>query len=230
MGPIFLSGGGDKKFTKKLDEGFISVIDREKPLLYIPVAMKNILAYEDCYEWANDLFNSLGIQKIVMWTEIKQRNLKDLERFSAVYIGGGNTFSLLDELRGSGFDQTIVSYIHKGGIVYGGSAGAIIMGSDIQTCAHLDENEVALTDTSGFALIGNYAIWCHYNDMDDEKIRNFILENKKPVIALPEETGICFNEKIIKVTGTKPAFVFNEAAKKAEVEIDSFRNTGNRVL
>lgn len=213
MGTIFLSGGGDKKHTEKFDQEFKEQISLSKPLLYIPVAMKGMISFEDCFQWMKSVFNPLGLQEIVMWTDLKQKSLKDLQQFSAIYIGGGNTFSLLKDMRSSSFDEILKDYIKSGGVVYGGSAGAIVLGSDIMTCAHLDSNEVNLKNYNGLNMISGLAIWCHYELQNDEHIKNYIKEYKKPVLALSEETGAYFSDGCIKITGTKSALLFREENK-----------------
>ncbi|MDN7240734.1 hypothetical protein QWY14_02985 [Planococcus sp. N028] len=93
MAALFLSGGGDKKFTQKFDAAFIGAIDMNKPLLYIPIAMKNIRSYSECLEWVTDVFAPLGIQEIVMWTDVNQKSLDDLQQFfRRVYRWGKHVF------------------------------------------------------------------------------------------------------------------------------------------
>lgn len=210
LGTLFLTGGGDKQNTEKFDQEFLEAIGTAKPLLYIPVAMKNLKSYEECYQWVQSVFIPLGIQEIVMWTDLNQKSLEDLKAFSAVYIGGGNTFSLLKDVRNSNFEAILKEYVNAGGILYGGSAGAIILGSDILTCSHLDANDVKIEDFKGLHLIGQLAIWCHYSESDDELIHKYIEDTKKPVLALSEETGAYIRNGHLKVTGKKPAFLFKE--------------------
>jgi len=64
--------------------------------------------------------------------EIKsyQHHFKTIE---TIYIGGGNTFKLLKELKESGFDKELLKFIKEGKPVYGGSAGALILGKNILT-------------------------------------------------------------------------------------------------
>jgi len=214
MGMIFLSGGGDKENTDKFDQEFREQIGVSKPLLYIPVAMKGLASFNDCCQWIKSVFNPLGLQEIVMWSNLNHKSLKDLQQFSAIYIGGGNTFSLLNDLYSSNFDEVLKEYINSGGIVYGGSAGAIIIGSNIMTCAHLDSNDVNLKNYNGLNMVSDVAIWCHYELQNDEHIRNYIKEYKKPVLALSEVTGAYYKDGHIKITGTKPALLFRGENKK----------------
>ncbi len=208
MGSLFLSGGGDRKNTEKFDEEFRRQIGQAKPLLYIPIAMDGEIPYADCLQWMRDVFHPLGIRDIVMWTDLHRKSAADLQQFPGVYIGGGNTFHLLNEMRNSGFDAVLEEYIKGGGVVYGGSAGAIILGSNIMTSAHLDDNRVGVHDFAGLDVLDGLAVWCHYEDENDEMIRRYIEDFDAPVIALPEESGAYFQDGHIKVTGTKSAYLF----------------------
>lgn len=208
MGTLFLSGGGDREHTEKFDAEFREQVGQAKPLLYIPIAMDGAIPYADCLQWMRDVFHPLGIRDIVMWTDLHRKSAADLQQFSGVYIGGGNTFHLLNEMRNSGFDAVLEEYIKSGGVVYGGSAGAIVLGSNILTSAHLDENEVGVQDFSGLDVLDGLAVWCHYETENDDLILRYISDFETPVIALPEEIGAYFQDGHVRVTGTKPAYLF----------------------
>lgn len=217
MGILFLSGGGDKKHTEKFDEQFMQQLDLEKPLLYIPIAMKGIIPFHDCEIWVKSVFEPLGFTGIEMWTCLQHKTLDQLLAFSAIYIGGGNTFALVNEMRESGFGCLLKEYIEQGGIVYGGSAGAIMLGEDIRTSSHLDENLVELNEFGGMALIGGILVWCHYHPEDDGLIEKYIKEIGFPVLALSEETGAVVERGRVIVTGTSPAYLF-AGDRKTKVE------------
>lgn len=214
VGNLFLSGGGDKEQTKVIDQTFIEQINPNKPILYIPIALVGAVPYEDCLKWITGIFNPMGLKNITMWTDLKNKTSNDLKQFSAIYIGGGNTFRLLKDLRHSKFDKVLMEYIKGEGVIYGGSAGAIILGANIMTCAHMDPNNVNLQDYDGFNLVSDYSIWCHYQVENDNLIRSYIENYKRSVIALPEETGIFFSNEGIKVIGTSPAYIFKNEDRK----------------
>ncbi len=115
--------------------------------------------------------------------------------YAAVFIGGGNTFKLLKEIKECGFDRKLVDYLHNGGIVYGGSAGAIIFGKTINTALHADKNKVGLTDLSGLNFLENKDIWCHYSEKDDALICGY----DNSLYLLYEESGLVLDDK--KVIG-----------------------------
>jgi dipeptidase E len=210
---IFLSGGGNEEQTEMIDKEFVKAIDHNKPLLYIPIAMQGEIPYEDCYKWIHSVFNPLGITEIEMWTDLEAKSLEDLRKFSSIYIGGGNTFYLLNTLRETGFDEILKEYTDKKGIVYGGSAGAIIFGRDILTVSHMDPNNTNLKTFEGFNYIDNYSVWCHYKTSNDDLIKEYISKFGFSVIALPEEAGIVMNEGGLKVIGSSPAYIFRNSDK-----------------
>ncbi len=215
MGILFLSGGGDRNQTLEIDKQFAAEVNRGKPILYIPVAMdQEHISYESCYEWIKDVFYPFGVKDISMWTDLSGKSIEELLEFSAVYIGGGNTYSLMNDFLRSNFHSLLQSFIKQGGVVYGGSAGAIIMGTSILTCSHMDVNHVRLESYSGLSMVYDYSIWCHYEEENDSLIQAFMETRQRPVIALTEETGIKVKNGTIVVSGSKGAYVFKGMNKK----------------
>ena len=108
-----------------------------------------------------------------------------LNDYGAVFIGGGNTFKLLKKIKESGFDKKLIKYYKSGGTIYGGSAGAIILGKDINTalmCKDADVNEVKLKDISGMNLIGGYDIQCHFEDNQIKEHQEYIKESGREIV------------------------------------------------
>ncbi|MGM0751650.1 MAG: Type 1 glutamine amidotransferase-like domain-containing protein [Bacillota bacterium] len=207
---LFLSGGGDKEQSEMIDKEFVETLDLTKPMLYIPIAMQGEVPYEGCYKWIHNVFNPLGINEIEMWTDLEAKSLEDLSTFSSIYIGGGNTFNLLNDLRETGFDKILKEYVDNNGIVYGGSAGAIVLGRDILTSSHMDPNHTDLKTFEGLNCFGGYSIWCHYENSSDDSIKEYVNKYGYSVIALPEETGVFLHDGIVRVAGSSPATIFRE--------------------
>src|SRR3989338_1965793 len=107
---IFLNGGGKKQDSANLDKAFARAVNKQKPLLYIPIAMNaRRHSYNECFQYISDVFNPLGLEKIIMWTEKDLRKAKpvDFNQFSGIYVGGGNTFKLLKNFREFGLMKII---------------------------------------------------------------------------------------------------------------------------
>ena len=77
-----------------------------------------------------------------------------------IFVAGGNTFYLLQELRRSGADQLIEEHINSSKLYIGESAGSIIMAPDIDYIKEMDEPEKApqLKSTAAFNFIESYPL------------------------------------------------------------------------
>ena len=182
---LLLSGGGGPECVVPLDECFASQIDLMETVLYIPIAMEpHVFTYEECFGWFGRTYKPYGIVNFEMCTDLT--SVTDLGRYTAVFIGGGNTFKLMKAMRESGFDRKLTDYIHQGGFVYGGSAGAIIFGKTIRTAEHCDPNRVGLTDSSGLDLLDGRDVWVHY----DKKHNPLIAQYNNDLYILYEESGL----------------------------------------
>jgi dipeptidase E len=216
---LILAGGGDAPDSKLADEFFVNMIPKGKKMLYIPIAMPpSEHSFDECFDWLKSVFNPLKFIDIVMWTDLSDKGYEDLKPFGAIYIGGGNTFSLLSDLRNTEFIELLKKFIADGRILYGGSAGAIILGKDIGTAAlgkYADENLVNLTDTSGLDLVNGYDVHCHYEEKYDKEIFGYIKKHNSKIIAIPEKLGLLVEDGKIKVIGFESVYVFKNGEKIA---------------
>lgn len=214
---LILAGGGDAPDSKAVDEFFIKLIPKGKVILYIPIAMTlSEEGYDECYEWIQSTFKPLNFTDIVMWTDLHNKRYEDLEPFGAIYIGGGNTFSLLNELRKTGFIALLKKYITNDGLVYGGSAGAIILGKNIETSTlgkFVDENKINLTNTSGLNYVNGCNIHCHYDNRYDKEMFDYIEKHNSKVIAIPEKSGLFIENSKMMAIGFEPIFLFKNGKK-----------------
>jgi dipeptidase E len=80
-----------------------------------------------------------------------------LAQADIVYIAGGNTFYLLQQLRDSGFGRLLIDFVNAGGLYAGVSAGALVAGTDIRPVETMDEPDkapgLASTEALGFVSI-----------------------------------------------------------------------------
>lgn len=209
---IFLNGGGDGDRTIEANKRLNDVIDHKKPLLYIPLAMESEM-YPSCLEWIKGELREVDITGIEMVTSAAEITNKDLSQYCAIFIGGGNTFKLLYELKISGAFEKIKAYIDNDGIVFGGSAGAIIFGESLESCILDDTNEVGLKDITGFDVLNGISLLCHYTNRTEKKnneSKKYLLElsKQRKVIALPEEDTLYLNGNEVELIGSRPYYVF----------------------
>lgn len=206
---LYISGGGESKDSLLLDKHFLQKIDKKSSILYIPIAMEvDYLGFESCYKWITNTLSSISedFVDVTMWTNLSDKSWDDIKNFTAIYIGGGNTFKLLNNLYHTNFVVALKKYINNGGIVYGGSAGAIIMGKSINTAE--EENDKNYKENKGLDLFSGLSIICHYKNNIDKKIINYVAKNHQGVIALPERTGLFLSNSEMLVIGYEPAYYF----------------------
>jgi dipeptidase E len=213
---IALGGGGGADDSRLLDEVFAAWIGSRGKLLYLPCALRGIRPFQSCLEWITATFAPLKVNQINMWTDLSEHQASELGEFDAVYIGGGNTFALLAELQKSEFERYLREYVRRGKAIYGGSAGAAVLGRDIRTVNYLDRNEVGVVETKGLDLAKGHAIWVHYQPQDDSLIETYVHQYQRPVIALSERAGIVIEQDNLRTVGFEPAYRF-DGQKKFEV-------------
>ncbi len=143
-----------------------------------------------------------------MWTELEGHTPTELDDFSGVYFGGGNTFRLLHLLRQTGFDVALRRYALAGGAVYGGSAGAILLGADIGSCERDDPNTVGLSGTRGLDLLGGHDVWCHFVPGQAAQVQAWADASGRSVFALTERAGLCVKSGEGRSAGSDAALVF----------------------
>lgn len=200
-GHIFLSGGGDREDTVALDQKFFDLMPDGSEILYIPIALNREAAgFTACYDWFSGCVNMhRGQRKIDVTMILMEDEIPDLNQFEAIYIGGGDTFKLLDYVMRKGLGTKLPEYIESGRIVYGGSAGAIILGKTINTVK--EENEHNFNYSDGLNLLGGLSVHCHYEPKLDEKIKNAATEVGTPVIVMPENAGIAIHQDSVELVG-----------------------------
>lgn len=221
---LLLCGGGCGEQTIEANKKFNEIVDHNKPLLYIPLAMdEDKHPYDGCLEWITSELSSVdipGIEMVRTFDELASKNYYD---YCAIFIGGGNTYKLLKGIKDSGSFEKIKNYITNGGIVYGGSAGVIIFGYDINSCLAMDANDVNLEDTKGFNALDGKSIFAHYtNEKTSEvhdKYKQYLSSyssNKEEVVALPEEDTIFIDDDKITIIGNRPYFIFDNGVENIQ--------------
>lgn len=207
---LFLCGGGSGKQIIFALNKFSSLLDKSKPILYIPLAFENN-DYESCSKWFEEEIKFMGVNSFEMVRSSKELSQKDFNKYSALFIGGGNTYKLLKELKSNSNFEKINKYLKNNGIIFGGSAGAIIFGKDINSCLIDDGNIVDLEDCSGFNYLNNFSILCHFNKSNFKRNKKYLMNysNKYKTLYLPEEDVILITDKKIEFIGQNKYVVFN---------------------
>ena len=206
---LILAGGGDAPDSVPLDKIFASWLGDRGRLLYLPLASRpKPDGYAQHRAWIERVFMPLGVTHLQMWIDLTAHEAAELEDFGGVYIGGGNTFTLLHLLRESGFDLALKQFALSGGAVYGGSAGAIVLGADIASCGRDDPNTVGLTDTRGLNLLDGHDIWCHFQPDQTAAAQAWCKASGRPLFAVPERGGLCAEGGRVRSAGSEACQTF----------------------
>ncbi len=216
---VILCGGGWAEKTVVPNKVFESLIDETKPILYIPLARnRGEDNYDSCKIWLTSELKDIKHGEIVMLrfaSEIADKNVSD---FAGVFIGGGNTYKLLKELKETVAFDWLKKYLQTDGVIYGCSAGACLCGHDIDSCLYMDPNDVKLKDVAGLDVALGFSVAAHYTNGDKDETElatKYLTEysKKTPVLALPEEDSLYINDDLVKVIGSRPYYMFNQGMR-----------------
>lgn len=127
-------------------------------------------------------------------TASKDETFEKIKRNDYVYVTGGNTFFLLQELKKSGADRLIAEHIRSGKLYMGESAGAIVLSSDIRYVETMDDASkvISLEDFQGLELIDIFPL-PHYKSYPFEEIVESIIceqRNTKKLYPFTNEEAI----------------------------------------
>lgn len=189
---IFIGGGGDVKIAKKFDSLFFDSLTYNSKVLYIPIAMGTTTnVTERCYDWFTSLVSEHNEDKNIDFELLKDlsQDIK-INDYDAVYIGGGNTYRLLNLIKKNNFHKKLESYLSTKGMYYGGSAGGIILGESLLTVS--EESQGKYKDSDGLNLLNGYSVFPHFTVEQIQKVKNISQKFGLNILAIPEDSGVIF--------------------------------------
>lgn len=179
-----------------------------KRITFIPTAS---LVEEVCFYVDDDrkAFEELGIivEELEITTASPDKISEILNRNDYIFVSGGNTFYLLQELRRKGADILITEQIHAGKLYIGTSVGSIILCPDIEFVKEMDYNHTApeLQSFTGLNIVDFY-ILPHYLDFPFEEItQNIVKKYGKKLDLRPIS-----NKQVITIAGNRIEILENE--------------------
>lgn len=209
---VFFSGGYPKD-NEKIDQRLMSLFNKKNlKVAFIPSCSYH--ANEDYQEFIEH-YHPLGLKKIIMLNiDAPFSNvLKEAAfRSDIIHLGGGNTYYFLKHLKKTGIFKELKSWVKRGGVLTGLSAGAIVMTKKIDTAGFpsfdCDDNEESIKNFSGMNLV-DFEFFPHYKNSrryDDELIKHS-KNLDAPLYACPDGSGILINDEEISFVGKTYCFI-----------------------
>ncbi|MDD4931791.1 MAG: Type 1 glutamine amidotransferase-like domain-containing protein [Candidatus Colwellbacteria bacterium] len=189
--------------NNKIRDFFISRIDNLKEKTAVVVAAGRTPEEQGYIEASKKELIDLGIK--VTEANISEMDSFPEDDFDIYYVCGGNTFYILDRMRKTGAYKALAGAIRKGKFYIGVSAGSIVPCRNIRIAgvgADGDENEVGLSDLSGFRILPFY-VFPHYSDSNEAEVRDFKGRGDDEVIGLTNDQAIFVSDNECLIIGNK---------------------------
>lgn len=140
---------------------------------------------------AQKAFGRLGVRVELLDVSLSSHEVsRALKANDLIYLSGGNTFYLMQELRRSGADRWIADLVEEGKPYVGESAGAMVAAPDIAYAQGLDDPARApdLEGTKGLGLV-EFSPLPHFGCPPFSKATRVILETLGTTLDLVSLTN-----------------------------------------
>ena len=189
---------------------------------FIPFARPGGISYDRYTELASIAFAK--INKKVIGIHTAKNRKEALLNGEAIFIGGGNTFELLNQLYQQELLEDLTNVIENGIPYLGTSAGSNICGLNIK-----NTNDMPIIYPPSFDALGTipFNINAHYLDplkgskhmgeTRETRIKEFHVFNETPVLGLREGSWISVEGDEISLKGKDTARLFQKNKEAVEI-------------
>ncbi|HCQ88689.1 MAG TPA: peptidase [Clostridium sp.] len=157
-----------------------------KTMTFIPTAsvVEKVVSYVDAGKKSLEKLG-LTIDVLEISTATPNEISTKLKGNDFIYVTGGNTFFLLQELKRTGADKIIIEEVNAGKLYIGESAGAMVTSANIEYAKEMDSVKKApyWTDFSALGLVEFYTV-PHYTNAPFKKIAQKIVADYSTTLNL----------------------------------------------
>jgi dipeptidase E len=198
-GRVFLGGGGTEADEAAL---WAEAFPAGSRVVIWPFAHRAAVDRRAAGAWATTALLAIDVADVDVWVttepgvdrprldQLVVRRRRGLDGVDVVAVPGGNTFDLLQALREAGLLDLLHAHLLRGGSLYGGSAGAVLAGADVDLARAADPDDVGTTDTHGLDLVHGHDVLPHWTDDQEAAARRHSRASGRPVLAIPESGGV----------------------------------------
>ncbi len=232
MGKVVLIGGGDigkngKYETKIIDKKIVEICNKKEPImLFVGLAS----SYSDSYyDMIKKIYQDLGCKT----TYLKRKNLinnpdivdKKIEDADIIYIGGGDTIKLIEDVYEFQLDKKLRNAYQRGTILVGMSAGAILLSKEGFSDSYILRNESTHYKFLKGLNIIHISICPHFdlNSMKEEELKKNLNQRRKMVYALENKTALLIEDNQIDVIKTKEEHIYLCYNKDSKYQIEEYK-------
>jgi len=210
---LALYSGGDGRENRSLvKETLFLLKDSEDPVLaFVPADSEDA---EADFRRFRKKFAHTSIRKflcIPIDRPLSQKAQKELFSCDAIFLGGGNTYYFLKQMRARKLLPKFRGFVKRGGVLMGLSAGSILMTPNIMTAAvpvvDCDENEVGITNLKALGLVPFEFSPHYYRSREvDRELLEYSKKLEHPIYACADGQGIIVRDGKIRVVGRVNVF------------------------
>jgi dipeptidase E len=192
-------------------------------LLFVPFALHDHAGYA---ARVRDRLGRCGIAVDAL--TLDARGTSALSEAQAVFVGGGNTFRLLDRLQRGGLVEPLRARVRDGLPYMGASAGSNIAAPTLMTT-----NDMPIVQPASFEALGlvPFQINPHYVDPEpasrhmgetrEDRLREYLEENSFPVLGMREGGWLRRDGDTLRLGGPPCARLFRPGAPPEELPAGS---------
>lgn len=116
------------------------IAGRRPQSAHIIVTASSQLEEKDSARLAMAQLNGMGIPKVEFF-DFQRQSISDLENSQLLYVNGGNTFKLMQEMERQHTHRFMHTFLRRGGLYMGVSAGSCVMGRAIDHLSKVGMDE-----------------------------------------------------------------------------------------